>query len=513
LEQQLRARLATLRKAGKIVGAQVAVVEDEKLICDIADGCLSSIDARPVQSETRFPVLGTAAGLASIALIRTLRRKHQQFFSNPDAQKKALHVPVCSMWPQVSNGDCSITLTQLLSHRAGVQNLYPASFGPRTLDDITGVTRHFEEIAQLEAQEARYAYLLQAFLLLKLGDAVTGKDSLLHWLGSELADLGLDVAAPMGKGGEATVCRDLPQLARVSMAEVSQGDTRRKTRDEEARRGDTATTEETKTVNGNASVTRTLLEAVAHDPLTFDPLQANTGSGGCFRAGLSLGASARGLATMLSSKELHKDFEALEALKVAEQDPTAVGWLLTGGACTWTAGGLQVFDLRGGLFTRQRGFGVACGLGPCVVHFPGLGRGGVTVAVMLNDVLRGREVAAELFSEVLRNYGYTPEWPEMPMRVIVDAMRLKDSPEAEPLMKSLGGLGGLKLLRDGFKTPTAIAAPSNTMVERWGSCCSSLGRPDAEKPSSVIKIVLQRLGQLCSTLCCSSTGPRNTLIT
>merc|ERR1712050_814995 len=95
------------------------------------------------------------------------------------------------------------------------------------------------------------------------------------------------------------------------------------------------------------AATHTLLQALARYPLTFDPLQANAGNGAMFRAGLSLGASARSLALMFSSEALQKDLEALRALELAGIDPTAIGWLLTGGACQFTVGGLQALQLQG----------------------------------------------------------------------------------------------------------------------------------------------------------------------
>lgn len=186
---------------------------------------------------------------------------------------------------------------------------------------------------------------------------------------------------------------------------------------------------------------------------------------------------------MLSSAALHTDLEALGALELGSQDPTAVGWLLTGGACRWTKGGLQVLDLkcRGpSLFRKrmQRGYGVVCGFGPCVLSFPDLA-GGVTIAVTVNDVLRGREVVAELAKYVLSTFGYVPTWPDMPMRVMVDAGRMARSEVAQPLLRSLGGL---KLLRGGpnsGQTPTpaccCTAGCAGGLLALGTRCCSACG--------------------------------------
>merc|ERR1712187_73892 len=87
---------------------------------------------------------------------------------------------------------------------------------------------------------------------------------------------------------------------------------------------------------------------------------------------------------------------------------------------------------------RQQGYGIVCGLGPCVIHFPDLAQGGVTIAVMVNDVLRGREVAADLVAEVLASYGYKPTWSRMPIPVATEAARIvTQSSLAAPLLKQV----------------------------------------------------------------------------
>jgi len=189
-------------------------------------------------------------------------------------------------------------------------------------------------------------------------------------------------------------------------------------------------------------------------PLTFDPLQANTThSGNVFRAGLSLKATARGLAAMMGSSVLKETMTSLDALDFAGRDPTAIGWFLTGGACKWTTGGLQVFDIkkRGSCMksSQQEGYGVMCGLGPCVMHFPGLrrstanGEGGVTIAVLVNDVLHGRDGVAEILEHILSEYGYQPVWTNLPIDVLIDARRLSQSSEVVPFLKSAGACNAI----------------------------------------------------------------------
>jgi len=493
LEAQVASKLQELVARQRIVGAQVAVVQGGRLICDVAAGTLSTIDARPVVSTTRFPLMGATPGVAALAALRVLARhtsaegRSAEQDSLPPAESALRTTLVRDVWPQFGGGSSNVTLADLLSHRAGVQDAFPASFTPKLLDDVAAMVQHFEQVSLPCARDPRYSYLLQAFIMSKLGDSMDGKDSLLHWIGDELGPLGLDIAAPAGRGGEAAVCRDLPELARVSMNEVDGGRTRRR----EMKAEPAKATQQPLQVGSVA--TRTLLEALARDPLVFDPLQANAAHGGSFRAGLSLGVSARSLATMFSSEALQMDLTALRALELAGMDPTAMGWMLTGGACQWTTGGLQVLQLQGCgrrslLANRHGGFGVVCGFGPCVAHFPDLAPGGVTLAVMVNDVLRGREVAAELVTAALSGYGYAPSWVSIPMRVYIDLGRLAQSPEAQPLLQSFGGLQALK---NSFDSSRASAAEPVAHPSRNGDAA---GRARSS--------LLSNLGQWCASLCC-----------
>jgi len=193
----------------------------------------------------------------------------------------------------------------------------------------------------------------------------------------------------------------------------------------------------------------TLLDAIAADPTAFDPLQANAGHGGCFRGGLCLGASALSLARLFADERLQEELKELGALDQAATDETAVGWLLCGGACKWTAGGLQALELRRSgplaMFAAQKhGYGLVSGFGSCVMHFPDLAEGGITVAVTVNDVLRGREAAAILLKDIFSTYGYAPAWLSIPAAaVLLDAAKLARTEPAASLLKSAGGIQGI----------------------------------------------------------------------
>jgi len=469
LEARLKKRLAALLEQQKIVGAQVAVLQGGRSVADVCMGNLSSIDARPVDVTTRFPLFSGTGSLAALALLRTMRRLGFPGGGEPGA----LHSKVAEIWPEFGGGDSSLTIAEILSHSAGLHNAFPQDFAPRHLDDIAAVADHLEKVPLSAKAETRYAHLLQVFVLAKLGDLLAGEDSLLHWLGTELGALGLDIAAPAGRGGEAAVCRELPDLARVSMTEVNASrDRRLGTLAMEG--GALPTQQEDKEPQRSApGSTCGFIEAVAKNPLPFDPLQANAAHGGVFRAGLSLGASAHALASTLSSEALQDDLEALGALEPAGMDPTAIGWVFSGGATRWTAGGLQALEVqavgpRGLLGRRRGGYGIVCGFGPCVVHFPDLASGGITIAVTVNDVLRGREAAAELLAEALKSFGYAPTWTSAPVRVLADAIQLSRSETVAPLVQSLGGIRAVKeSLYGAGRGNSKAARPSRACV----SCC------------------------------------------
>ncbi|CAL1136337.1 unnamed protein product [Cladocopium goreaui] len=296
-----------------------------------------------------------------------------------------------------------ITLAELLSHRVGLQDAFPPDFKQSSLDDLNGMVAHLEQDILKPTEDSHYAYLLQSFVLAKLGSCIADQDDFLHWLGAELGPCGLDVALPAGRGREASVCRDLPDLARVSLQEVKAARSRRTQKASEGEvEADSSTSSRAK-----ARVPRNLLQAIAQDPLVFDPLQGNAGAGGLFRGGLSMCASARGLAELMASEELQSDLETLHALTLEGVDKTALGWFLTGGATHWTAGGLQALDLRG-IGSRalrgyqQTGYGVVSGFGPVFASFPNLN---LTVAVLVNDVIHGRRASEELLTTVLSNFG------------------------------------------------------------------------------------------------------------
>lgn len=428
LEDRVEAALKQLSSELKIIGAQVAVVEGGSAVCNVPYGTLSTIDMRDVTRRTRFPLLDATAGLASLALMRALRRGS---FSSLDA---VLDTPLRTMWPNFAGGSSSVTLAELLAHSAGVQNAYPKNFTLPFLNDPRRVQRHFEATSPPEAGTTQYSYMLQTLLLAKFSTDLSPEESLQAWIMRELDCPDFELAAPRGK--EAVICRDLPSLSRVSMTEVTAA--------REKRQGSLL-----KKDDDEAGESLGLIDAAIKNPMSFDPLQANITTYNKelkvapFRAGLCLGASAMGLASVLASQEVRDDIESLDGFKPFGEDTTALGWLLTGGATQFTAGGLQILEVRpsgfsGRFSSSKRGFGIVSGMGPCVLHFPDICEGGLTISILVNNVLRGREAAAQLVATVLEEYGYVPTWTRMPLRVIADAGRLaSDYPTLLPVFEQL----------------------------------------------------------------------------
>lgn len=456
LEQRVKTRIQALSAKKGVVAAQVAVIQNGRIVCDVAHGTLSSIDMRPVTSQTRFPLLGAVSGVATLALLRDLRvnpDKSAGTSTPPGSKSRPLDMRINQMWPEFAGGESDVTLRELLSHSAGVQDSFPSDFGPHYLNNPSAVAKHFELVELRPAQATRYAFVLQTFLLAKLADCFCldkkGRGSPFEWLRNSLSPLGLDLAPAGGREAHAVICRDLPSLSRVPLGEVESARAKRIENLEKS----------TATENGAASesqfaaaspkpIIMGLTEAAMKNPLAFDPLLANISTasdtrGKQFRGGLPFSVSATGFAQMLSSEALREDLDALGALEPQGKDDTTLGWFLTGGACKYGAGGVQLLQAaplwpKALVAKPQNGYGVVCGLGPCCMHFPTLTEGGLTIAIMVNDVLRGREVAAALAAEVLSAYGYKATWTRMPIGVAAEAARtVRESSMAMPLLKTL----------------------------------------------------------------------------
>merc|ERR1712217_606037 len=120
---------------------------------------------------------------------------------------------------------------------------------------------------------------------------------------------------------------------------------------------------------------------------------------------------------------------------------------------------------------NQVGYGIVCGFGPSIAHFPELAPGGVTIAVTANDILHSRSSVADIFSEVLASFGYAPAWPSVPMRVWADAARLARSEEVKPFLESFGGI---QALRQKLSNARGRGAGEQEPTGKLGACASGI---------------------------------------
>jgi len=474
LDFRLQQLLQKLALDGLIVGAQVVVLQGSEMVCDIAFGTLSSVDARPVKADTKFPVVDLSSGLMALAIARALRRKS----SNAAG---ALNAKVSQYWPEFAGGRSAISLREVLSHTAGAQGCYPEPFGFADIDDFDKVCRHLEASAMSPTKEAHTAFLLQAFLLWKLADCIIGGS--LQNLGGkgydgaieqELAPLGLETAWLANRGRDvhiACACRDLPPLKGGLMNGL----------EPPAKPSTTELAQKPRTPQ------ECLVRSVLRNPFTFDPMQANASASGSFRAAMPLGTSARSLGKLFACKQLWDDLTAIDALRPCAMDPTATGWLLTAGACTYTGGGLQLLQLRrsgycnscfaGASPDPKPGYGLLSPCGSCVMHFPDLGTTGTTIAITLNDVLRGGKAASKLVTAILKEMGAAPTWTKLPLRVITDASQLSKSPEIAPIIEQMGGMASLMALAqenmDDSSWQQRLLLKATTVGRRCATLCST----------------------------------------
>jgi aarF domain-containing kinase len=111
LEAAIRRRLATLRRAGAILGMQVAVVVGGRAVAAVAAGIMGPTDPRPVTPTTLFPCygvsrLGVAAAIQSVV----------------SAGGAAFDQRVDAFWPAFSAaGKSGCTVGELLRCRSGVE--------------------------------------------------------------------------------------------------------------------------------------------------------------------------------------------------------------------------------------------------------------------------------------------------------------------------------------------------------------------------------------------------------
>eukprot|EP01138_Halocafeteria_seosinensis_P008176 gb/GECG01008356.1/.p1 GENE.gb/GECG01008356.1/~~gb/GECG01008356.1/.p1 ORF type:complete len:1576 (+),score=215.38 gb/GECG01008356.1/:1-4728(+) len=116
LEEQLQNILGTLFDQGHILGAQVCVMQEGKVLTDLAAGKMGSLDPRPVTPATLFPIYGVSRAVVAAAL------NHQLTSGKLSSLDKA----VSSFWPEFgAGGKARCTIRELLLCKSGVESYCP----------------------------------------------------------------------------------------------------------------------------------------------------------------------------------------------------------------------------------------------------------------------------------------------------------------------------------------------------------------------------------------------------
>ena len=151
---RLDAALERHAASGRAV--QVAAVLDGELIVDAT--------STPEGKQTVFPVFSVGKAIVALAVhLQALRGLLD------------LDAPVARYWPAYgSNGKQGITISQVLSHRAGVPQA-PPNLMPDHIDDREWLTRWLEEVTPLYEPGTTNAYLPLTFGWI-LGEVVRRTD-------------------------------------------------------------------------------------------------------------------------------------------------------------------------------------------------------------------------------------------------------------------------------------------------------------------------------------------------
>ncbi|KAF5194231.1 Beta-lactamase domain-containing protein [Thalictrum thalictroides] len=118
LEAKLKQLLIKLASANKIIGIQVCVYKDGKVVIDSVAGVLGENDPRPVQHDSLFPVFSTTKGIAA-GMVHWL----------VDNGKLKLEDNIANIWPGFGvNKKDSIKVHHVLNHTSGLHNANSGSF-------------------------------------------------------------------------------------------------------------------------------------------------------------------------------------------------------------------------------------------------------------------------------------------------------------------------------------------------------------------------------------------------
>ncbi|CDF36728.1 unnamed protein product [Chondrus crispus] len=127
-----------LLEKNMMIGVQVAVYKEGKLVLNLASGRRGRYDPRPVKPDSVFNSFSSTKGLSAIL-----------FASLQDEYNIGYDDPVSSHWPEyAANGKGDTTVGHVLSHSAGLPYALPETLPmTRLRDDWEGIIKHLEESA------------------------------------------------------------------------------------------------------------------------------------------------------------------------------------------------------------------------------------------------------------------------------------------------------------------------------------------------------------------------------
>ena len=167
LQKRLLDALPQIEQGGHMVGLQLCVLQNGEEIANIAAGTIGVASPRPVTTSTLFNIFSVSKGLLSIGVLRLLQ----------DGKIESLDDPVSKYWPAFMTKP-KITVRHLLTHQAGLANVYPEDATLDTLLDWKSMTTYMAEHAQAShepGEETQYHALSYAWLVGGLIEAVTGR--------------------------------------------------------------------------------------------------------------------------------------------------------------------------------------------------------------------------------------------------------------------------------------------------------------------------------------------------
>lgn len=164
----LQKALTKLYEYDMLIGMQIAVYKDNKLVLSLAAGRMGCHDPRPVREDTLFNSFSTTKGLSAI-LFACIQDEFDIKYDDL----------VTKYWPEFGQaGKASTTIAHILSHTSGLAQSLPNDMSmPRLRDDWEGIIRHFESAKPAHEPGARVEYhaLTFGWLVAGLMMKITGK--------------------------------------------------------------------------------------------------------------------------------------------------------------------------------------------------------------------------------------------------------------------------------------------------------------------------------------------------